>query len=240
MTEQELRERAVSALSAWMGAKKGSSAHREIIDIYNGYTPRPRGYKMTYADNWCAAAVSAAAIRAGLTAIMPVECSCAELIKLHRSLGQWVEDDSYLPKPGDLIMYDWGDDGKGDCTGAPEHVGMVEKVAGSRFTVIEGNKGSESVVGRRTLYINGRFIRGYCCPNYKKAAQNTREEEQDMKLYQYVNELPYGKEAVARAIRSGYIKLDKNGAMGLWEPNIQTVILMDRAGAFDKPAIEGR
>lgn len=66
------------------------------------------------------------------------------------------------------------------------------------------------------------------------------KEETGMKLYKYVNDLPYGQEAVTRAIQSGYIKLDNSGAMGLWEPNLQTVILMDRAGMFDKPAISGR
>ena len=33
------------------------------------------------------------------------ECSCSELIKLNKDL--WVEDDNYLPKIGDLVLYDW-------------------------------------------------------------------------------------------------------------------------------------
>lgn len=67
-----------------------------------------------------------------------------------------------------------------------------------------------------------------------------KEEEDGMKLYRYVNELPYGQEAVTRAIQSGHIKLNEDGSMGLWECSIQTVILMDRAGMFDKPAIAER
>lgn len=71
-------------------------------------------------------------------------------------------------------------------------------------------------------------------------ARLTEKEEEGMKLYQYVEELPYGKEAVTRAIRSGHIKLDKGGAMHVWESNLQTIIMMDRSGEFDKPAIKGR
>lgn len=63
------------------------------------------------------------------------------------------------------------------------------------------------------------------------------KEEPGMKLYKYVNELPYGKESVTKAIHNGYIRLNPDGSMGLWEANIQTVILMDKAGMFDKPPV---
>lgn len=91
-------------------------------------------------------------------------------------------------------------------------------------------------------------VNGKHCPVYfmnQTAWNNFKqrlvvEEEPEMKLYQYVKDLPYGQEAVIRAIQSGHVKLNKDGSMGLWESNIQTVILMDRAGMFDRPAIEGR
>ena len=109
---------------------------------------------------------------------------------------------------------------------------------GTTITVVEGNMGSPSHVGTRKIQVNARYIRGYCCPDYASMADNT--EEDNMKLYKYVNELPYGQEAVTKAIQNGYINLAEDGSMGLWEPNIQTIILMNRAGMFDKPAIEGR
>lgn len=71
-------------------------------------------------------------------------------------------------------------------------------------------------------------------------ARLVEKEKDEMKLFKYVNELPYGQDAVTRAIQSGHIKLNEDGSMGLWEANIQTVILMDRAGLFDNPAIGGR
>lgn len=170
MTEQEIRKQAVDLIRSWVGAPKGSNTHHQIIDIYNSYKPLPRGVRMSYTMDWCAATTSAVWIALGLTDIMPVECSCGELIRLYQAMGRWVEDDAYIPKPGDLIMYDWDDDGEGDNRGAPEHVGMITNVAGRTITVVEGNMGSPSRVGTRTLQVNGRYIRGYCCPDYASKA----------------------------------------------------------------------
>ena len=84
----------------------------------------------------------------------------------------WQENDAYVPKPADEILYDW-DDGANyattNNTGSPEHVGMVEAVSGNKITVIEGNINGGNV-GRRTLEVNGRYIRGYITPNYKSKA----------------------------------------------------------------------
>ena len=40
----------------------------------------------------------------------------------------------------DYVFYDWDDNGVGDCTGWPEHVGIVVFVTGNKIKVIEGNK----------------------------------------------------------------------------------------------------
>ena len=77
---------------------------------------------------------------------------------------------AYVPKPGDVIFYDWQDSGSGDNTGWPDHVGIVEAVSGSTITVIEGNK-SDSV-SRRTLQVNGKCIRGYGVPKYSSGSDD--------------------------------------------------------------------
>jgi LysM repeat protein len=48
---------------------------------------------------------------------------------------------------------------------------MVESVNGSTFIVIEGNK--NDAVERRTMQVNGRYIRGFICPKYSKKATGT-------------------------------------------------------------------
>lgn len=145
---------------------EADGTHKGIIDVYNGHTPLARGYKVKYTDAWCATFVSAVAIKCGLTGIIPTECGCGQMIELFKALGEWQESDSRTPTPGDVIFYDWDDSGAGDNTGWPDHVGIVESVSGENIVVIEGNK--NNAVGRRTIPVNGRYIRGYGVPKYDK------------------------------------------------------------------------
>ena len=151
---------------AWIGRNEADGTHKGIIDVYNGHKPLARGYKVKYTDAWCATFVSAVSIRCGLTEIIPTECGCGQMVELFRALGEWQESDSRTPSPGDVIFYDWDDSGAGDCTGWPDHVGIVEGVDGGKITVIEGNK--NNAVGRRVLAVDGRYIRGYGVPRYEE------------------------------------------------------------------------
>lgn len=172
MTEIQLRKSVVSAMTAWLGYNETNGKYKEIIDIYNSHKPLARSYAVQYNDEWCATAVSAAFVKAGLTDIAPTECSCPKMLTLYKNMGCWVEDDAYVPQLGDLVMYYWKDDGKGDCTGSPNHVGLVAGVSGKTITVIEGNKGE--AVAYRTLEVNGEYIRGYCTPDYASKATNRK------------------------------------------------------------------
>ena len=126
------------------------------------------GYKVKYTDEWCATFVSAVAVKLGYTDIIPTECSCDRMIALFKKMGCWIEDENRTPNAGDIIFYDWQDNGIGDNKGSSDHVGIVEKVSGGQIHVIEGNKGQ--AVARRYLKINGKFIRGYGVPKYDKEA----------------------------------------------------------------------
>ncbi len=154
----------IEQMRHYIGAKDGNALHKEIIATYNSYVPHPRGHKLNEKDAWCAGTVSACAIAVGYTDIIPIECSCTKMIELANQKGIWNENDAYVPKVSDLILYDWEDNGIGDCKGQPNHIGAVESVVNGMITVIEGNYGGECK--RRTLPINGRYIRGYICPKY--------------------------------------------------------------------------
>lgn len=158
------REKIVFQAQSWIGCKESDGSHKKIIDIYNGHKPLARNYKVKYTDPWCATFISALAIKLGATDIIPAECSCTELIKLFKQKGIWVENDAHVPSIGDIMLYDWQDSGKGDNTGTPDHIGLVEKVEGGVITVIEGNIGN--AVGRRIMSVNGKNIRGYGVPKY--------------------------------------------------------------------------
>lgn len=154
----------VAQAQAWLGCKESNGTHKAIIDLYNSHKPLARGYKVKYTDEWCATFVSAVAIKLGYTSIIPTECGCEKMIELFKKLGCWNETDSITPKTGYVIFYDWQDSGSGDNTGRSDHVGIVEKVENGTITVIEGNY--SCAVKRRTLKVNGKYIRGYGVPKY--------------------------------------------------------------------------
>lgn len=163
------RQQIVSQAQSWIGCKESDGSHKKIIDIYNGHKPLARNYKVDWkTDPWCATFISALAIKLGATDIIPTECSCTKLIELFKQKGIWVENDAHVPSSGDIMLYDWQDSGKGDNTGTPDHIGIVEKVEGGVITVIEGNIGN--AVGRRIMSVNGKNIRGYGVPKYAEEA----------------------------------------------------------------------
>lgn len=158
----------IKLAQSWIGKKEADGSHRSIIDIYNSHKPLARGYKVTYTDSWCATFISALAIKLGCTDIIPTECGCGEMVALFQKLGVWFESENRTPKAGDIIFYDWQDNGAGDNKGWPDHVGIVEKVSGNTITVIEGNV--SDAVGRRTVAVNAKNIRGYAVPKYDAEA----------------------------------------------------------------------
>lgn len=169
-----MRSKVVAQAKAWLGCNEADGTHKKIIDVYNAHTPLARGYKVKYTDAWCATFVSAVAIQAGVTAILPIECGCGEMVKLFQKKGCWVEDDTYTPSAGDVIFYDWEDSGKGDNTAWPDHVGIVEKVTAKRITVIEGNYSNS--VKRRYIDVNAKLVRGFGVPKYTEEAKEDKTE----------------------------------------------------------------
>lgn len=158
--------KAVEQAVAWLGFNESDGTHKKIIDVYNAHRPLARGYVVKYNDAWCATFVSAVAIKLGYTDIIPTECGCGYMRDHFIKMGAWAEDESRTPNPGDIIFYDWEDNGVGDNRGGCDHVGIVEKVSAGKITVIEGNYSNS--VKRRTLSVNGRYIRGYGVPKYDK------------------------------------------------------------------------
>lgn len=211
MTEMALRKMVVETAGKYLGLNEADSTHQQVIDLYNSHKPLARGYRVKYTDAWCATFVSAVAIAAGLTDIMPTECSCVKMTALYQEIGRWQERDDYIPSPGDIIMYCWDDTGAGDCAGAADHVGIVVSVSGSTIKVIEGNY--KNGVNYRWLKINARYIRGYCLPDYGSKADGEGTAAADR---------PSVMQWQIAALADGF-SFPKYGADGIWGKECEAV-----------------
>ena len=111
-------------------------------------------YGFKYRVEWCAIFVSWVADQAGvINNIVPRFSSCANQgIPWFKSMSKW-RDRGYVPKKGDIIFFDWEQDGHAD------HVGIVEKVENDKVYTIEGNSGNQ--VKSRSYKINSNDIYGY-------------------------------------------------------------------------------
>ena len=112
---------------------------------------------------WCACFVSWCANECGYidAGVIPKFAACASQgVPWFKERGLW-QDNSYEPRPGDIIFFDWDDGGQ---DGSSDHVGIVEKVENGRVYTVEGNSG-DSV--RQNSYPVGYYeIYGYGTPAY--------------------------------------------------------------------------
>ena len=197
----------------WLGRKESDGSFMEIINVYNGHKPLARGVAVQYTNEWCATFVSSVAIMCNATDIMPTECGCERMIELYKKIGCYIENENRTPNVGDIIFYDW-QDGKNyaatDNQGWSDHVGIVEKVEGKNITIIEGNYNSS--VARRTLEVNGKYIRGYAVPKYDAEPKAEPVKKGNSKVLEWQK----------AAIADGYT-FPKYGADGQWGSECENV-----------------
>ena len=167
--EAALRMQLVQTAERYLGYNEADGSHQNIIDRYNAHEPLAVGYTVQYTDSWCSTFVSAVSIECGYTDIIPTECGCERHIGLFMDAGTWVEEDSAIPLPGDLIFYDWNMEDTGECTGWSDHVGIVVGTKWPFIRVIEGNY--QDSVSYRTILIDDIRIRGFARPDYASLLQ---------------------------------------------------------------------
>lgn len=111
---------------------------------------------------WCACFVSWCADQCGYleSGIVPKFSLCSDGVDWFNGNGQWQGKD-YEPKAGDIIFFDWSNDGQ---DGDADHVGIVEKCEDGIVYTVEGNSGDAC---RQNSYPVGYYeILGYGCPRY--------------------------------------------------------------------------
>lgn len=51
------------------------------------------------------------------------ECGCEQHVKIFQSMGIWIENGTIVPKPGDIILYNW-DQSYQPNNGYSDHIGF--------------------------------------------------------------------------------------------------------------------
>ncbi len=108
---------------------------------------------------WCACFVSWCADQCGYidSGLIPKFAGCIDGANWFKSNNRW-NDQNYEPKAGDIIFFDWEDDGTTD------HVGIVEKCENGTVYTVEGNSGD--ACRQRQYTVGSRNIYGYGIPAY--------------------------------------------------------------------------
>lgn len=116
-------------------------------------------YGFSSREEWCACFVSWCADQCGYieAGVIPKFSLCSAGMEWFESRGQFM-DGSYVPATGDLVFFDWENDGSVD------HVGIVESVVDGNIYTVEGNSGDK--VARRSYPIGYVQIVGYGVPAY--------------------------------------------------------------------------
>ena len=103
---------------------------------------------------WCACFVSWCADQCGYieSGMIPKFSYCPSGVDWFKSNNAW-QNGSYTPVPGDIIFFDWENDGTSD------HVGIVVKVENNRVYTIEGN--SDDMCKQNSYETVSNVILGY-------------------------------------------------------------------------------
>lgn len=149
--------------SAIYGIGRGDSsvvsiALKEVGNV--GGEPYWRWYGFDERVEWCACFVSWVANQAGYIEknIIPKFAGCETGVNWFKAMNEWREP-GYVPKPGDIIFFDW------EVDGTVSHVGIVEKVENNKIYTIEGNSTNDDCQ-ERSYSIDNRFIYGFGTPAY--------------------------------------------------------------------------
>lgn len=174
--------------------------------------------------------------------------SCTALWRDYQKRGQGVEKGDI--RPGDLVFFVFD----GGRSGGMNHVGICERVEPGYVTTIDGNTGSDEAnggtVARKRRSLN--YVGGAARPAYEDVASADEagpaaptgstqspvaaksSATGGQRLYRYVAEMPeWARQAAAKAIRRGILRMDESGAVGVWESSLQSLVWLERLGLLE-------
>lgn len=108
MTEIELRRLVTDLANHYcqIGTYEWNATLNKLIEVYNDHRPLTRN--VTYRPEiggWCGLFVSDMFILNGMADLIVTEVGAYEFMKNAKERDQWKPRGSYIPKPGDIIVY---------------------------------------------------------------------------------------------------------------------------------------
>ena len=117
--------------------------------------------------------------------------------------------------------FDWG----GDWTSFPDRP-HLQWSAGGKYT---------SAMVRAGQYPPAMPLYAPSGSGQAPQQEENQEEEDDMLIYHQIKEMPdWARASVEKAVALGVIQQSGDGQVNVYEPNLQTIVLLDRLGLFDK------
>lgn len=173
-------EQVLNVYRSYLGMNKYSGKHAQMVDDYNKVSPKPVGYALKMADDYCDAGFTVVFDKAGASDLVGRECGVERHKSIFKQKNIWLG--LVRPQAGDAIIFRWD----GNRNGFAHHIGIVEKVSGDTITTIEFNTvvNGTSTVARRTYKWNASVIQGYARPKYGSATV-TEEAKEASKVNQH-------------------------------------------------------
>lgn len=177
----------LSAAPLYVFAASESDLRSSVVSVaqgevgYTGTSTKSKyGEWYGYQGGWCTTFVlwcfNQAGEQNGVTmngVIIPRGGNCNSMISWFKDKGGYYSPSDYSPKQGDLVFFDWNDNGSCD------HVGIVNYISGSTVYTIEGNcsgkvKAREYTKKGSKPYNNISAIMGYATPKYSSVAGSAK------------------------------------------------------------------
>lgn len=141
MTEIELRRLVTDLANHYceIGTYEWNPTLNKLIDTYNDHKPLTRNVKYKPdIGGWCGLFVSDMFILNGMADLIVTEVGAYEFMANAKKVDQWKPRGTYIPKPGDIIVYAYQTtkDGK---PYTQYHVGIVTNADASIIYTTEGN-----------------------------------------------------------------------------------------------------
>jgi len=155
-----MRDKFVSIAKSQIGIKETGTNNVKYNTWYYGRTVNGRAGTSEYA--WCVTFICWCANQLGILNKLIPRCNNVGTVRdWYNAKGLYFLRSNYTPKSGDLIIFK-----------NTSHIGIVQKVEGSRVWTIEGN--SKDKVSNNVYALTDSYIQGYCKVKFDNASSETK------------------------------------------------------------------